>query len=143
MKNSSDHIVNLLEAIKNVENDTATLVYSYVESISFAQMTADNVLNEEDIKFYLYQLLIAIEESHSRGIMHRDIKLTNVIINEEKKRLILIDWGLGEFYHAGQNYSTRVGTRYYKAPELLVGNKFYDYAVDMWSFGCIVGDLVN
>lgn len=81
LRNTSSHIVTLLEAIKDVENKTATLVYSHVKSISFAKMTTD--LSEEDIKFYLYQLLLAIGESHSRGIMHRDIKLTNVIVSLE------------------------------------------------------------
>lgn len=69
--------------------------------------------------------------------------MTNIIVNKEEKRLILIDWGLGEFYFPGKSYSTKVGTRYYKAPELLLNNSHYDYAVDMWSFGCILATMVN
>jgi len=52
--------------------------------------------------------------------MHRDVKLANIIVSQEN--LTLIDWGLSEFYHPKKRYNTRVGTRYYKAPELLVNN---------------------
>lgn len=50
--------------------------------------------------------------------MHRDVKLANIIVNEDS--LTLIDWGLSDFYHPKKRYNTKVGTRYYKAPELLI-----------------------
>lgn len=65
-------------------------------------------------------MLIALDETHSRGIMHRDVKLANIIVSQQN--LTLIDWGLSEFYHPKKRYNTKVGTRYYKAPELLVNN---------------------
>jgi casein kinase II subunit alpha len=54
----------------------------------------------------------------------------------------LIDWGLAEFYHPGTEYHIRVGSRYYKPPELLVGYKKYDYSLDMWSVGCMFASMV-
>lgn len=72
--------------------------------------------------------------------MHRDVKLANIIINEET--LTLIDWGLGDFYHPKKRYPTKVGTRHYKAPELLVNYQYYDYSVDMWAFGCTFASLI-
>lgn len=72
--------------------------------------------------------------------MHRDIKLANTIIKNDT--LYLIDWGLGEFYHPKKKLTTKVGTRYYKAPELLVGFQYYDYSIDMWSFGCNLASLL-
>jgi casein kinase II subunit alpha len=140
LRNVSKHIVNMIDAVRDYKNDSALLVFEYMESISFAKVAPS--LNLEDIRHYMFQLVLAIEECHQRGVMHRDIKMTNTIVNEEEKLLILIDWGLGEFYHPGKNYSTRVGTRYYKAPELLLGNEHYDYAVDLWSFGSIFAGLV-
>jgi casein kinase II subunit alpha len=53
--------------------------------------------------------------------MHRDVKMANTIIKDDT--LYLIDWGLGEFYHPKKEYNTRVGTRYLKAPELLINNR--------------------
>lgn len=58
-------------------------------------------------------------------------------------QLRLIDWGLAEFYHPGTDYHIRVGSRYYKGPELLVGYKRYDYSLDMWSVGCMLASLVR
>lgn len=54
------------------------------------------------------------------GIMHRDVKPHNVMIDHENRKLRLIDWGLAEFYHPGQEYNVRVASRYFKGPELLV-----------------------
>ena len=56
----------------------------------------------------------------SMGIMHRDVKPHNVMIDHENRKLRLIDWGLAEFYHPGQEYNVRVASRYFKGPELLV-----------------------
>lgn len=53
------------------------------------------------------------------GIMHRDVKPHNVMIDHEYRKLRLIDWGLAEFYHPGQEYNVRVASRYFKGPELL------------------------
>lgn len=58
-------------------------------------------------------------------------------------QLRLIDWGLAEFYHPGTDYHIRVGSRYYKGPELLVGYKRYDYSLDMWSVGCMLASMVR
>jgi serine/threonine protein kinase len=55
-----------------------------------------------------------------QGIMHRDVKPHNVMIDHSKRQLRLIDWGLAEFYHPGREYNVRVASRYYKGPELLV-----------------------
>lgn len=57
--------------------------------------------------------------------------------------LWLIDWGLAEFYHPGKEYNVRVASRYYKSPELLINLQDYDYSLDMFSAGCMLGSLVG
>ena len=54
---------------------------------------------------------------------------------------MLIDLGLADFYLPNQNYNVRVASRHYKAPELLLGNEYYDYGIDMWGVGCILAGL--
>ena len=84
----------------------------------------------------------AIEYCHSQGIMHRDIKPHNIMIDHEKKVVRLIDWGLAEFFFPGKDYNVRVSSRYYKGPELLVDYQYYDYSLDIWGLGCLFAGLV-
>lgn len=54
----------------------------------------------------------------------------------------MIDWGLAEFYHAGMDYNVRVASRYHKGPELLINLQQYDYSLDLWSVGCMLGAII-
>jgi casein kinase II subunit alpha len=95
------------------------------------------------IKFYMYRLLEALAWTHSRGIMHRDVKPLNILCKDPRKGLVLADWGLAEFYHPLRKYSVHVCTKYYKAPEIFLGYQFYDYSVDIWSAGIILLEALS
>jgi casein kinase II subunit alpha len=64
------------------------------------------------------------------------------VIDHAERRLRIIDWGLAEFYHPGREYNVRVASRYFKGPELLVDLQDYDYALDLWSLGCMVAGMI-
>jgi len=57
--------------------------------------------------------------------------------------LKLIDWGLAEFYHVNKDYNVRVASRYFKGPELLVDDVYYNYSLDIWSTGAMFAGIVN
>ncbi|CAI9777171.1 unnamed protein product [Fraxinus pennsylvanica] len=101
-----------------------------------------NLCGDYDIRYYIYELLKALDYCHSQGIMHRDVKPHNVMIDHELRKLRLIDWGLAEFYHPNKEYNVRVASRYFKGPELLVDLQDYDYSLDMWSLGCMFAGMI-
>lgn len=76
------------------------------------------------------------------GIIHRDVKPHNIMIDHDKRQLRMIDWGLAEFYFPGKDYNVRVASRYFKSPELLLNYQYYDYSLDVWSTGALFAGIV-
>ena len=75
--------------------------------------------------------------------MHRDVKPFNVLIDPITRTLKLIDFGLAEYYFPEKENSCKVGSMYYKAPELYFNNPTYDYRVDIWPVGLILAGMVR
>jgi cyclin-dependent kinase 12/13 len=95
-----------------------------------------------NIKCYMKQLLNGLYYCHSNNVLHRDIKGSNLLINEQGE-LKLADFGLARPYTEQQgNYTNRVITLWYRPPELLLGAVQYGPAIDMWSAGCIFAELL-
>ncbi|KAJ3011569.1 Casein kinase II subunit alpha [Thoreauomyces humboldtii] len=134
------NIIRLLDMVRDPDSKTPALIFENVENTDFK--TLYPTLSDFDFRFYIFELLKALDFCHSRGIMHRDIKPHNVMIDHKKRQLRLIDWGLAEFYHPNTEYNVRVASRYWKGPELLVDLQQYDYSLDMWSLGCMFASMI-
>ena len=102
-------------------------------------------LKRASVKAVARQLLRGVAALHARGIMHRDLKPQNVLVDEEPALHVRIaDFGLARAVNVpAQLYTTEVTTLWYRAPEVLLGCTAYTDAVDVWSAGCIVGELLR
>jgi len=134
------NIVHLLDVVIEPLTETPCLIQEYVDNVDFK--TLYPTLSDHDVRYYIFQLLRALDYCHSCGIMHRDVKPHNVMIDHKRRELRLIDWGLAEFYFPGTLYNVRVASRYFKGPELLVDLQDYDYSLDMWSLGCMFAGII-
>jgi casein kinase II subunit alpha len=93
------NIIQLLDVVRDPVSKTPCLIFEHVNNIDFKILYPR--LTDFEIRYYIYELLKALDFAHANGIMHRDVKPHNVMIDHEKKELRLIDWGLAEFYHPG------------------------------------------
>ncbi|KAK7282390.1 hypothetical protein RIF29_11112 [Crotalaria pallida] len=100
-------------------------------------------LTEPEIKCYMQQLLSGLQHCHERGVMHRDIKASNLLI--DKKGVLKIgDFGLANSLSIkpeGEPLTNRVVTLWYRAPELLLGSTDYGFGIDLWSAGCLLAEM--
>ncbi|XP_057973042.1 probable serine/threonine-protein kinase At1g54610 [Malania oleifera] len=119
------------------------LVFEYMEH-DLAGLASHPGLKftEPQVKCYMQQLLCGLDHCHSRGVLHRDIKGSNLLI-DNSGILKIADFGLASFFdpHQSQLLTSRVVTLWYRPPELLLGATYYGTAVDLWSTGCILAEL--
>ncbi|KAJ1438908.1 Serine/threonine-protein kinase, active site [Sesbania bispinosa] len=120
------------------------LVFEYMEHDITGLLSRPEIkFSESQIKCYMKQLLSGLEHCHSRGVMHRDIKGSNLLVNNEGI-LKVADFGLANFSNSGnkQPLTSRVVTLWYRPPELLLGSTDYGPSVDLWSVGCVFAELL-
>ncbi|KAJ8906989.1 hypothetical protein NDN08_003472 [Rhodosorus marinus] len=134
------NVIQLLDIVRDPQSKVPSLIFEAVNNVDFKVLYPK--FTNYDVKFYAYEVLRALDYAHSNGIMHRDVKPHNVMIDHEQRKLRLIDWGLAEFYFPNKEYNVRVASRYFKGPELLVDLQDYDYGLDIWSLGCMLAGML-
>ncbi|KAL8144362.1 hypothetical protein V2J09_017394 [Rumex salicifolius] len=140
-----DHpnVMKLEGLVSSRMSDSLYLIFEYMEHDLVGLLgTPGNWFTESQIKCYIQQLLQGLEHCHNRGVLHRDIKGANLLINNDGV-LKIGDFGLATFFRPerAEPLTSRVVTLWYRAPELLLGSTDYGIAVDMWSAGCILAEL--
>ncbi|CAJ0580996.1 unnamed protein product, partial [Mesorhabditis spiculigera] len=118
------------------ENGAYLIAMQYMPVADLAQTVGNLTVNGR--KFYLRQMFLGLDYIHSKGLMHRDIKLENLIIVPEWLQLKIIDYGMAQMYIPGRKYNV-VGSIHmmFQAPEVALRYPYYNYAIDMWSAGCV------
>jgi len=138
---SLDEIVPTAESVNG--DDPVYLVMGYMDNdLTGVTKKYKMLLTPDYHRCYMKQLLEAIFYIHKNGVIHRDIKLANILVSNDG-RLKLADWGLSRSWKPGQKYTTKVVTLWYRAPELLFNIAHYSTAIDMWSLGCIFVELLT
>lgn len=104
----------------------------------------DNVIAPEHVKDFMYQILNGTAFCHARGIIHRDMKPPNILVDKDTLIVKLADFGLARMCRIPvRPYTHEVVTLWYRAPEILLGAGEYSAPIDMWSIGCIFIEMVN
>ncbi|CAM9242451.1 unnamed protein product [Ascophyllum nodosum] len=146
-----ENIVELLDVVTDSHGTVVDakegfvyMVFEYLEYDLWALANNPQVnLTATHIKAYMKQMLDAVAYMHSNKVMHRDLKLANLFIGANGS-LKVGDLGLARSFHENQSQHTpTVITLWYRPPEVLLRTTMYGPAVDMWSLGCILGELLH
>ncbi|KAJ8397307.1 hypothetical protein AAFF_G00441410 [Aldrovandia affinis] len=141
-----DNVIKLLNVIRAQNDQDIYLVFEYMETDLHAVIKKGNLLKDVHKRYVIYQLLKATKFLHSGNVIHRDQKPSNVLLDRDCS-VKLCDFGLARSLtqvqeEAGNPALTEyVATRWYRAPEILLGSPRYTKGVDMWSVGCVLGAL--
>lgn len=141
---SHTHIVQLLDVVVGSNRDAVFLLFEYCEhDLSTLCKFIKHPFKESEIKTLTFQLLSALEYLHAKWIVHRDIKLANLLYTRHGC-LKLADFGLARTisYPPESDLTPVVVTLWYRAPEVLLGATSYGPALDLWSTGCILCELL-
>ncbi|CAD8162026.1 unnamed protein product [Paramecium pentaurelia] len=143
-----DHqnIIKLYNVHRAENNKDIYLVFEHMETDLHAVIRA-GILEEVHKQYIIYQILKSIKYMHSAELLHRDLKPSNILLNSDCS-VKVADFGLVRSVACRQDapspiLTEYVATRWYRAPEILLGSHTYTKGVDMWSVGCILGELLT
>ncbi|TKS77177.1 Cyclin-dependent kinase 11B [Collichthys lucidus] len=144
LKAQHPNIVTVREIVVGSNMDKIYIVMNYVEhDLKSLMETMKQPFLPGEVKTLMIQLLRGVRHLHDNWILHRDLKTSNLLLSH-KGILKIGDFGLAREYGSPlKPYTPVVVTLWYRSPELLLGAKEYSTAVDMWSVGCIFGELLT
>uniref|UniRef100_A0A5B6ZT37 cyclin-dependent kinase n=2 Tax=Davidia involucrata TaxID=16924 RepID=A0A5B6ZT37_DAVIN len=137
-------IVDVKEVVVGSNLDSIFMVMEYMEhDLKGLMETMKQPFSQSEVKCLMLQLLEGVKYLHDNWVLHRDLKTSNLLLNN-RGELKICDFGLARQYGSPlKPYTHLVVTLWYRAPELLLGAKQYSTAIDMWSLGCIMAELLS
>ncbi|CAO2046475.1 unnamed protein product [Urochloa humidicola] len=143
---SFDHpsIVDVKEVVVGGHDDNTFMVMEYMEhDLKGVMEKMKQPYTQSEVKCLMLQLLEGVKYLHDNWVLHRDLKTSNILLNN-RGELKICDFGLSRQYGSPlKPYTQPVVTLWYRAPELLLGAKEYSTAIDMWSLGCVMAELLS
>lgn len=144
LKKLSPHpgIIKLLEVVFERSTGRLSLVFEIMEMNIYELIRGRrHYLAEKKVKLYMYQLLKAMDHMHKNGIFHRDIKPENILLTDDKIKIA--DFGSCRGVKSKQPFTEYISTRWYRAPECLLTDGYYNYKMDMWGIGCVFFEVMS
>ncbi|MFH4976820.1 hypothetical protein AB6A40_003529 [Gnathostoma spinigerum] len=144
------NIIKLFNILKADNDRDIYLVFEFMEADLHNVIKKMTILKDIHKQYIMCQLFRAVRFLHSGNVLHRDLKPSNVLLDADC-RVKLADFGLSrslsqlEDYPEGESMpelTEYVATRWYRSPEILLAAKRYTKGVDMWSLGCILGEMM-
>ncbi|KAI5167704.1 cyclin-dependent kinase 7 [Nematocida sp. ERTm5] len=138
----SEYVIELYDTI--VQDRHIHLILPYMDSnLEVIIRSKKLIFMPQDVKAWMLMICKGLEECHSRFIIHRDIKPNNILVNKNGE-LKLADFGISiDIGFPLRMMTPNVVTRWYKAPEILLGCNNYTFAVDIWALGCLFAELLQ
>lgn len=136
------NIIKLIEVLYDQPTGRLALVFELMDMNIYELIRGRrHYVAEDRVKSYMYQLMKAMDHMHRNGIFHRDIKPENILIMDDC--LKLADFGSCRGVYSKQPYTEYISTRWYRAPECLLTDGYYNYKMDMWGVGCVFFEIVS
>ena len=150
-KEDLERIIREMRMLSELDNEHVIKVYQIYEDDNhyliimeyceggelFNYIVEKQRLSENETAFFYYQIIKGVEYIHSKGIAHRDLKPENLLLDKDKK-LKIIDFGLSNYFDGIQKLETPCGSPCYASPEMVGGNKYNGFFIDVWATGIIL-----
>ncbi|XP_047322491.1 cyclin-dependent kinase B2-1 [Impatiens glandulifera] len=151
MLSRDPHVVRLIDVKQGLSKEGKTVLYLVFEYMdtdlkkfirSFRQ--TGEFLPPQVVKSLMFQLCKGVAFCHGHGVLHRDLKPHNLLMDPKTLQLKIADLGLARAFTVPiKKYTHEILTLWYRAPEVLMGATHYSTGVDMWSVACIFAELVT
>ena len=132
----NEHVIKVYQIYEDDNNYLIIMEYCEGGEL-FNYIVEKQRLSENETAFFYYQIIEGIEYIHSKGIAHRDLKPENLLLDKDKK-IKIIDFGLSNYFDGVQKLETPCGSPCYASPEMVGGNKYNGFFIDVWATGIIL-----